>query len=57
VYTLLAYATHEEDIQAMPNPGRLLSTIIDTLMRTLEDTPSKTNNIEQLLETLKGDFF
>ena len=56
VYTLLAYTTHEEDIQAMPNPGRLLSTIIDTLIKTLEETPAKTTNIEQLLETLKGKY-
>jgi hypothetical protein len=54
VYTLLAYATHEEDIQAMPNPGRLLSAIIETLKTTLDHTPEKTTNIEQLLATLKG---
>jgi hypothetical protein len=57
VYTLLAYTTHEEDIKAMDNPGRLLSIIIESLKTTLDQTPNKRTQIEQLLETLKGIIF
>ena len=53
-YSLLAYTTHEEDIKAMKDPGRLLSVIIGSLQSAVSRTPSNTTNIEQLLKTLKG---
>jgi hypothetical protein len=57
VYTLLAYTTHEEDIKAMRNPGRLLSTTVQSLKTTLNQSPKDENHEEQLLETLKGNQF
>jgi hypothetical protein len=54
VYLLLAYTTHEEDIKAMHNPGRLLATIIESLKTILYQKPGKRTQIEQLFETLKG---
>ena len=54
VYALLAYTTHEEDIKAMRNPGRLLATIIRSLKMTLKKMPDDQIHKEQLLETLKG---
>jgi hypothetical protein len=53
-YSLLAYTTHEDDIKAMKDPGRLLSVIIGSLQSAVDRTPSNTTNIEQLLKTLKG---
>lgn len=55
-YSLLAYTTHEDDIKAMKDPGRLLSVIIGSLQSAVSRTPSNTMNIEQLLKTLKGTF-
>jgi hypothetical protein len=54
VYALLAYTTHEEDIKAMHNPGRLLATTIESLRIALNGKREKKAQIEQLLETLKG---
>jgi len=54
VYTLLAYTTHEDDIKAMPSPGRLLATIIQSLKTTIAQKPERKTQIEQLLEILKG---
>ena len=54
VYALLAYTTHEEDIKAMHNPGRLLATTIESLRVALNEKREKKAQIEQLLETLKG---
>jgi hypothetical protein len=54
VYALLAHTTHEEDIKAMHNPGRLLATTIESLRAALNEKREKKSQIEQLLETLKG---
>lgn len=54
VYTLLAYTTHEEDIKAMQYPGRLLSTVIESIKLALDRKSGKGTQIEQLFETLKG---
>jgi hypothetical protein len=54
VYALLAYTTHEEDIKAMHNPGRLLATTIESLRIALNEKREKKAQTEQLLETLKG---
>ncbi|CAF4704661.1 unnamed protein product, partial [Rotaria magnacalcarata] len=53
VYTLLAHTTCEEDVKAMPNSGRLLSTIIESIEKAFVGKPETTTLIEQLLETLK----
>ncbi|CAF3545088.1 unnamed protein product [Rotaria socialis] len=38
----------------MPNPGRLLSTIIESIEKTFFGKPETTTSIEQLLEALQG---
>jgi hypothetical protein len=55
VYTLLAYTTHEDDIKIMHNSDRLLIAIIQSLKTTLKKNPERSTQIEQLLETLKGE--
>jgi hypothetical protein len=55
VYTLLAYTTHEDDIKIMHNSDRLLIAIIQSLKTTLNQRPERSTQIEQLLETLKGE--
>ena len=54
VYSLLALTMNEEDIRTMPNAGRLLYVITDSLKTTLTRTPDNKTSIEQLLEILKG---
>lgn len=54
VYSLLAFTMHEEDIEAMPNIGRLLYVIVDSLKKTLIRSPDNKASIEKLFETLKG---
>jgi hypothetical protein len=57
VYALLAYTTHEDDIKAMHNPGRLFATIIKALKFAMGEAPNNKSHNEQLLETLKGNPF
>lgn len=54
VYTLLAYITHEDDIRGLSNPGRLLTIAIQSLEKAIAENNEKTNQVEQLLETLKS---
>ena len=55
-YSLLAQTMNEEDIRAMPNAGRLLSVITDSLKKTVTRTPDSKASVEQLLEILKGKY-
>lgn len=60
-YMILAHIMDEEDIKTMTNPGKLLSTVINTLKQMLDMSGSITNkqqresNVEMLTETLKGE--
>lgn len=54
VYALLARITREEDIKAMPNPGRLLAPIIESLNIAVRNTSDDEDHKLHLLEVLKG---
>lgn len=52
---LLAYASSEDDIKSMKNPGKLLKTNIKSIQTALSKSPKDQSYMAQLLETLKGN--
>ncbi|CAF0826673.1 unnamed protein product [Adineta ricciae] len=53
-YTLLAHATHEDDIKTIPNLNEILGKILQSLKSTLKEKSDKKSQTKQLLSILKG---